>query len=280
MIKTRIITALAGIPVILFLIHMGSTVYFLFIVSIVFIGLQEYFALVTTKHIKPYSRTTTLLGTAMIFVFYFFHGASLAAMLLLLTGCAVVAYFTAVVFARRVENAVQSIGVSVLGLLYAALLPGHLLLLRSIKPHGALLTYLLFISTWSIDTWSLAGGLLLGRHKLNEDISPGKTVEGAVAGFLGGIVTVYLLRELSLMPFFIERHLSMHFISRAQAIILGGIIGVTGQLGDLAESLLKRFGQKKDSGILFPGHGGILDRTDSLVFNCFFLYYCVVFCVL
>jgi phosphatidate cytidylyltransferase len=112
------------------------------------------------------------------------------------------------------------------------------------------------------DTGAFYTGRLIGRHKLAPRISPGKTIEGVV----GGLVTATAAGPLSRMTFF-------HEIPMYHALVLGALIGVLGPAGDLSESLLKRGAEVKDSGTLLPGHGGMLDRIDSILFCAPLLFY-------
>jgi phosphatidate cytidylyltransferase len=109
----------------------------------------------------------------------------------------------------------------------------------------------------------------LGRHKLAPGISPGKTWEGAIAGVFGAIISSLLLVTLLSLP-----------LSYGQAILLGLLVSIFGQLGDLTESLFKRNMGVKDSGRLIPGHGGVLDRMDSVVFAGIVVYYYVIWVIL
>lgn len=121
--------------------------------------------------------------------------------------------------------------------------------------HGAMIIYLIFICVWACDTFAYFGGSLLGKHRLMERVSPKKSVEGAVFGFLGSIAVAFTIQ-----------HYWLDSLSQEQALILGAIIGTFGQIGDLVESLIKRDVGVKDSGTTIPGHGGILDRLDSVNF--------------
>jgi len=112
------------------------------------------------------------------------------------------------------------------------------------------------------DTGAYYVGRSFGRRKLAPLISPGKTVEGAIGGFIFAVITGPLCR----LVFFPE-------INLLQSVLLGAAIGIVGQIGDLAESLLKRAAEVKDSGALLPGHGGMLDRIDSILFCAPVLYY-------
>ena len=113
----------------------------------------------------------------------------------------------------------------------------------------------IFTSIWVCDSAAYFAGRAFGKHKLFERVSPKKTWEGAIAGFLGA-VGAFLLMQALVLP----------YLTIFQAIVCGTIVGIFGQLGDLVESLLKRDAGVKDSSTLIPGHGGVLDRFDSILF--------------
>ena len=159
----------------------------------------------------------------------------------------------------------QEIGYTFLGPLYVGLLLGHLTLLRA-TVEGREWTLLLFFTIWMGDIAAFYTGLSIGKHKLYPEISPNKTIEGAIGGAIGCFMVVtaakvFYMDQLSVMDV---------------AIISIGI-AVMGQLGDLCESMFKRAAGVKDSGNLIPGHGGVLDRFDSVLFAAPFLYYYLVF---
>jgi len=153
---------------------------------------------------------------------------------------------------------------TLLGLLYVSWFLGHALLLRHLAD-GAGLVLVLVSVTWVGETAAYAVGSWLGRHKLVPAISPGKTVEGALAQLVASIVAAVVFGPGWLLPSW-----TMGFAAGA-----GAILGVVGQLGDLAESAIKRSVGVKDAGGLIPGHGGVLDRIDGLLFNVPALYYYV-----
>jgi phosphatidate cytidylyltransferase len=150
----------------------------------------------------------------------------------------------------------------------AALYPGGLLafapLIRGLD-QGREWVFLLVLVTFATDTAAFAVGKLIGKTPLAPSISPGKTREGAIAGFIvAGLSSVVLSSLFDLT------------VSVPAALALGLLMGIAGQVGDLAESRLKRWAGVKDSGILVPGHGGVLDRLDSIVFNLGLLYYFLI----
>jgi len=152
------------------------------------------------------------------------------------------------------------------GILYVGWLLSHLVALRGLDD-GRNWVFLALFATFASDTAAFFVGRALGRHRLAPRISPGKTWEGTIAGFLGAIIVSLLFTML--LP-----------ISYWQAVLLGFLVSLFGQLGDLAESLLKRNMGVKDSGRLLPGHGGFLDRIDSVVFAGVVVYYYVIWAIL
>lgn len=170
----------------------------------------------------------------------------------------------AVATARRGpgDRPLAAVAITIFAVAYAAGLPAFLLRLR----HGADLpsawaaTWLVFLPlalTWICDTLAMAGGSLIGGRQLAPVLSPKKTWAGAIAGSVGAIAAAPLYGALILRPVGVA-------VPLWQLLVFGGIVSVVGQAGDVAESLLKREAGVKDSGSFFPGHGGVLDRLDSL----------------
>jgi phosphatidate cytidylyltransferase len=139
--------------------------------------------------------------------------------------------------------------------------------------HGRELVLLVLFATFACDTAAFFIGRTWGRHRMAPVISPGKTWEGAAAGFAAAIAAALALRSLLNLGNW-ELPLSC-----VQSAVIGCLVGFVSQLGDLLESLIKRRAGAKDSGRLMPGHGGILDRIDSLVFTGAIIYYYVIWMV-
>ncbi|MFC1713385.1 phosphatidate cytidylyltransferase [Candidatus Poribacteria bacterium] len=165
---------------------------------------------------------------------------------------------------RDPDSALLNVSSALLGTLYAGWLFGRHLLLLSQMPNGAYLIFFLMGIAWSGDIGAYLIGRRFGKHKIIPAISPGKSLEGYIAGTAFSCATALALRYW-LLP-------DMRLL---HTIILGIGLALVGQIGDLAESLLKRGANVKDSGSLMPGHGGILDRCDSLIFITPALYYYV-----
>ena len=129
---------------------------------------------------------------------------------------------------------------------------------------GGALIWLLFICTWSSDTFAYFVGVAIGSHKLASSISPKKTIEGFIGGIVGTTAMAVLIG-----------HVLFNF-PLVEMAILGMILAIVATLGDLVESVMKRFAGIKDSGILLPGHGGMLDRFDSVFYTAPFFYYFII----
>jgi phosphatidate cytidylyltransferase len=170
--------------------------------------------------------------------------------------------------ARELPAAVPAAAGSLLGALYVGSLAGTLASLRVVDPveQGAWRILLLLAIVMGNDTFAYFTGSAIGRTKLAPLVSPGKTVEGTLGGLVGAVGMALLVRALGLPD-----------LPVAHAIGLGLAVAVAATVGDLAESLFKRWAGVKDSGALFPGHGGMLDRLDSLLFGAPVLYHYFAF---
>ena len=155
---------------------------------------------------------------------------------------------------------------TIAGILYVGWLLSHLVALRGLDDGRNWVFFVLF-TTFASDTTAFFVGRAIGRHHLASHISPGKTWEGAIAG----VVAAVIVSLVFIMPTPFSLHLSY-----GQAMPLALLVGIFGQLGDLVESLFKRSTGVKDSGKLIPGHGGILDRLDSVIFAGLVVYYYVL----
>jgi len=168
--------------------------------------------------------------------------------------------------------ALGDIGTTLFAATFVGVLFGYLLELRLLTDlpkgdeNGSDLVFLLFFIVWASDTAAYYVGSLLGRHPLAPAVSPKKTMEGAVGGLAGALAAA-----------FVARAWFMHRLDVADCLILGLVLGVVGMAGDLVESMLKRSAGVKDSARLVPGHGGLLDRVDSLLYAAPVLYYYYLF---
>lgn len=165
---------------------------------------------------------------------------------------------------RTVTHGLMDPAIVAFGPLYIGLCLGHLLLTRAM-PEGEFLIFGLFLITWAADTGAYYVGTSLGRHKLAPTISPNKTVEGLAGGLIAAGLAAVLTQAWFLPS-----------LTMADCAAVACLLTIAGLLGDLAESAMKRGAGVKDSGTVIPGHGGLLDRLDSLLFTAPAFYYYVV----
>ncbi|MFQ5455031.1 MAG: phosphatidate cytidylyltransferase [Nitrospirota bacterium] len=164
-----------------------------------------------------------------------------------------------------IRTNLTDIAVVFLGIIYISWLLSYLILLRNLL-NGRMFLFFLFLVIWMGDTAAYYIGRHFGRHKLSPRISPNKTIEGAIGGLMASLAIAFISR-LWFLP----------ILSLKDCLYLGIILSLLGQIGDLSESMFKRSSGVKDSSNLIPGHGGLLDRIDSLIFTAPFLYYYVIF---
>ncbi len=253
MLKKRLLTALVGIPVVILAVWFHEPVPWLTVVAALagLLAAREFYRL--TGNVK--ARPLAIFGMVWTVLFIIRpHCPDTRSLPVLLTGGAVLS-LVLLVFLKEKEGAWQHWAWMTAGALYTGWLLSLLVVLR--LEAGRDWIYLALFATFASDTAAYFTGRALGRHKLAPRISPAKTWEGALAGLAGAVIISLLF------TFDTPLRLPLNY---GEAIILGVLISVFGQLGDLAESLLKRNTGVKDSGSLMPGHGGLLDRMDSVLF--------------
>jgi phosphatidate cytidylyltransferase len=253
-----------GIPCLLVITQRGGIFFLLLVDLLLLLGMREFYALMAAKGYRPYRALGIFCGLA--FSWYVFRGG--AAVSLIVTA-SLLAIMIGELLRRDMDQSLEHIAVTVLGVMYVGWLGSHLVMLRELPgvvggadAVGARLVLFTAAVTWAGDTAAYLFGVAFGRHKLIPRVSPGKTVEGAV-GALIGAAAMGLLCAKSFAG----------FITPLAGVSLGLVAGIFGMLGDLVESLLKRDVGIKDSATLIPGHGGVLDRFDSLLFTAPLMYY-------
>jgi phosphatidate cytidylyltransferase len=261
----RLITAAVALPVLIASIIYPPLhpVFILLAVVATVLGLYEFWWLARQRGAKPDVVVGYAGAAAMLAAFYF----NAPDMLLLIVPALVMATLAAEMLrGAPFEKMIFSAGSTVVGVLYVVLLGGHLVAVRTgFAERANLSTHLLsffFLVLMGSDTGAYYTGRAFGRHKLAPQVSPGKTWEGAV----GGMAASLLMATLAHYWFFPE--LSLH-----AALALAAVMNVLGVVGDLTESALKRGAGAKDAASFLPGHGGFLDRLDSLLFNAPVIYY-------
>ncbi len=258
MLYLRILSALLGIPIIVFAVYFGDQWYALLILLVVNLGLYEYNNIFKIANLS-FQALISYFGITMLIVVLYLdeHILILPLIMLLLFFLFILALF------NMERLSIIESALSLWGIVYIGGLCGYMLMLR-MQPDGALYTYILLAGIWIHDTLAYLIGVKWGFRKFSPEISPKKSVEGSLAGLFGTIVIFFSVSILS--P-------ALTTLSPVEAIILALGISVFGQLGDLMESALKRQMRVKDSSGIIPGHGGILDRFDSLMLAAPFVYY-------
>lgn len=243
---------------ILLLGYANPAVFSVFLTLILFLSLVEFnrMGLGTEHRLEQW--LAAIVGSAVIPLLFY---ENIVLLFPLLTGAL---FLFSLLFLFRLPPITEvhhRLGWIILGLVYLPLLLGHLIPLRML-PDGQRWIFLTLIVIMSCDSFAYFIGRKIGKRKLYPAVSPNKSIEGGVGGLVGSVLAV-LVAKYTFLP----------AIGLVDGIMIGLVLGTVGQLGDLFESLLKRACQVKDSGNLIPGHGGMLDRLDSLLFAFPVIYY-------
>ncbi len=262
----RLITAAIAVPILYIIFLLGGVIYLLFFLALILVGQIEYQKLLESKNL-PNEKilgiiSSLLLGFSAYLGYYYFTFCFTAVVLIIL-----------ILDLRKGDfsQTVTNIGATLFGVIYLGWLLGHAILLRNIGQYDNVRTYAennqglsdlgFFLVVFAVactflnDTGAYYTGKMVGRHKLAPKISPGKTIEGTVGGIVVCILTGLVVNFLFGNP-----------LSSDWAIAFGLLVAAAAILGDLVESSIKRGAGIKDSGDIVPGHGGVLDRFDSLIF--------------
>jgi phosphatidate cytidylyltransferase len=269
---SRIITAAIALPILIasILIPWLQPLFVALAGAALVLGLYEFYVLARKKDMKPDVAAGFLGGAALFVVFYFAtpdplqQRLDVQTIVLVLIVLTIGTLLAATLRGAAFEKMIAASGTTILGVLYVVLLGGHLVALRT-GFEQTLSTHLLsffFLILMGADTGAYYVGRTIGKHKLAPAISPGKTWEGVA----GGLAAALGLATAAHFWFFKELPLNW-------ALPLAGVMTVVGIFGDLTESALKRGAGAKDAAKILPGHGGALDRLDSLLFNAPLIYY-------
>ncbi|MGD9076867.1 MAG: phosphatidate cytidylyltransferase [Desulfobacteraceae bacterium] len=255
----RWLTGIVAIPILIYIIGFGPRWLFCILLLMAsLVGLYEFYAF-TAATLPRFVRIAGYILTILLFAVFYTRQVLIAPVIIALWAFVPIAFF---MLTRPSPNQqwTADMGKSVLGPVYIVL-PLALLWMIDLQPNGKLWIFFLLVVSFVNDTGAFYFGRLFGKHKLYEAISPGKTWEGAVGGLLCSVIAaLWFLQILRLHP------INMMIV----ALIVS--LSIAGQIGDLAESMLKRNHGVKDSGRILPGHGGLLDRIDGLLFSIPVLY--------
>jgi phosphatidate cytidylyltransferase len=269
MLKHRVITGVVGVPLIVLAIWFGGPWIALFIAGAALAGAYEFY------HMASFDRREPLLYLGLLFTLALVLGPHYRNpdLVPIVITAGILVSLISLLFRSSREKAFHQWAWTIAGALYVGWMLSYWLNLRGLED-GREWVYLAMLTTFANDTGAFFIGRARGRHKLAPTISPAKTWEGAIGGLvsaiLASIVTAVVLKLISV-------GLGTPFAFRYwQIIVLGLLVAFFAQVGDLVESLLKRKMGVKESGNLLPGHGGVLDRFDSLIFVGAVIYYYVI----
>jgi len=264
MLKQRVVTAAIVTPLAIFLIWIGDPWFSVFIAAVVLLGTLEFYRISGNLDRRQPLVYLGLLWALALALSPHYKNTNI---LPIVVTTATVISLVWLLCSSAQEEAFRNWAWVVAGVLYVGWLLGYWLSLR-ILPDGRGWVYLAMFTTFANDTSAFFIGRAWGKRKLIP-ISPAKTWEGALGGLLIAIVVAVAISRIPIL-------FSLSPLKYWQAVLLGCLISLFAQLGDLVESLLKRNMMVKESGKLLPGHGGILDRFDSLIFTGVVVYYYVV----
>lgn len=259
MLRTRVLSAILGIPLIVFILYFKGPYLFLFVSAVSLVGLYEYYKALSNISIK----TNRIFGYITVIIYYM--------MFLMpitfdrpgfIVAFSVMALFTIEIVTQKHNT--SEIAATLLGIVYIPFLFSHMLFIEKLD-YGDIILWLPFLTAWFTDTFAYFVGVYMGRVKLCPRISPKKTVEGALGGIAGSIA-------LSTLSGYIFNMQGIE-IGIIHFVIIGFLCSVASELGDLAASYIKRYTGIKDFGNIIPGHGGIMDRFDSILFTAPVVYY-------
>jgi phosphatidate cytidylyltransferase len=250
----RVLSAVALLPPFVLLVQYGTPLHFFFLVSLaILVGLYEFYSMAARAGVHAVTSLGMAGGLALAATQFF--GGQGAWGTGVVSGSVIVVLISLLAGGRNPKDAASRAAVTLLGMVYIGGLLAFPALLRAMEA-GRVYVFYLVLVTWAGDVGAFYVGRTFGRRPLSPSISERKTVEGGVGGLLSSVLvsylaTLWLWRELGTI----------------QSLSLGMGLGVIGQVGDLCESMLKRSFGVKDAGALIPGHGGLLDRLDSLLFT-------------
>lgn len=255
----RIISAIIGLPFLLAVVIIGGMPLFIAILLISLVALWEFYGACKSKFTPM--KTVGYIGTVVILTLMNFTFESFYILMLLFI---LVIILNIIKLIDHKYNFID-ISITLYSLIYIPFLLGHILLIT--KQTNDIVIWLIFIAAWGTDTLAYFSGYLFGKRKLCPSISPKKTVEGAIGGTLGSMII-----SLIFGYFFLKDYLFV-------VALIGFLGSIAAQIGDLSASLIKRYIGIKDFGNIMPGHGGVLDRFDSILFTAPTVYYILIFLI-
>ncbi len=256
----RVLSGVVFLPIFFAIVYWAPPyVFFLLAASASVIGCYEFFQMASNMGVHGFYKTGMVMSFLLCLGFYFDPGLAFPLICLsLLAAC-----LTWLLTEKNIKVAADQIAYTVFGIVFVAGLLGHFILIRNLEAGRSLIFFSIAI-VWAGDTAAYYGGRAFGKRPLAYLVSPKKTLEGSFFGLLGSLLAGLIAN----LVFSIDIPLN-------HCLIMALFCGMIGQFGDLTESIMKRNAGVKDSGQLIPGHGGILDRVDGLMFGgpLFYYYY-------
>lgn len=259
--KQRIISGLVGLPLVIFVIAYGGNTLLWTLTIVSIIGLYEIY-----NAFKIEIRSLRMVGYVLSIIYFFLIGYEYREYLDIVLILFILIVLIAYVFNFKKIH-INEIAKVVFGFIYVTYLISHIYLVRGNPNEGQWLVWLIFISAWGSDTFAYFTGVTIGKNKLVPSLSPKKTIEGLIGGIVGAIILCAVYAYILVLTNNLE---SSKIIIYA---LIGGAGSVLSVFGDLVASAMKRNLEIKDFGKIMPGHGGILDRFDSILFTGPFVYF-------
>ena len=252
--SNRAIVTTLGVPGILLITWFGGFTFAAFMTLVMLLAITEFYRIAKLKGHLPI-KLFGWIATIVIALYYYYPNIlDITATYALIAGFIILVLFTEMF--RNKPNPTENFGITLSGILYIPLLLGSFIAIRNFDTANATnFTFALFISVWITDSAAFVAGKYFGNKKIYPRVSPNKTIVGSVAGLIFAFITYYVMNEIGFVKF---------DLNIEQLTILSIITGIFGQAGDFAESLFKRDAKVKDSSNFLLGHGGVLDRFDSL----------------
>jgi len=260
MLIKRILTAVVGIIYLILILYLNGWIFDLSILLFALVALSEFYHALSMKGYHPLK----WFGYFFVSLFYFLYLLDLEVYFIVTLILMALGILSIQVFLNDIN--IDDIAVTVLGIVYPGLTFLSLILLEGrVEPYGYYLLILAFFTTWATDTFAYFVGLKFGKNPLCPKISPKKTIEGSVGGLLGSIIVSGIVGLI--FTNYLGINLKIHHF-----LFIGLLSGIFSQIGDLLASAIKRNCGIKDFGKILPGHGGLMDRFDSLLFTASVIY--------
>lgn len=263
MFRTRLVSGIILLAITIAVVVFGGNILFATLFAVSLIGMMELYRIVKVNKSFP-----GILGYLAGITFYLLLYFNLEQFRMMLFIFFLILLMFAYVFAFP-KYKTEQIAVSFLGLFYVSIMLSYIYQIRMLED-GALIVWLVFIGAWGSDTCAYLVGISIGKHKIAPKLSPKKSVEGCIGGVVGAALIGAIYATIT------KRYLDDIINPELVFAIIGAVSSVISQIGDLAASAIKRNHDIKDYGTLIPGHGGILDRFDSIIFTAPIVYFLAV----